>query len=110
MSNAICQGRECGVDLAEGRAFYCEDCAVVVWAFRPNADVPDEWFVIHEDYETLDGEQCGVCGGSFYRLVGSFSGGTPSVMCTNGEMADGPVEGCGDFKPVRQMYAHQVIF
>lgn len=115
-----CNYEECQVPLDEINSSnvypgYCLACAEEVVAFRPNAEVPEEWFFVTSDEdlpEPMDvpsSDQCGMCGNSFFRAEQRDALGVV-VTCVGGEYADGFIEGCGISRATRLMPTYQVIF
>lgn len=112
----VCPGCDCLLEGLESEAYpgHCIFCAEEVVAFRPNADVPEEWHFVTNDEDLpepveLSPAQCGMCGGSFYKAEHRGDLGVV-VTCINGSYADGDHEGCGVSRTTRLMPAYQVIF
>lgn len=96
---------------------YCQDCGDLVYAFRPNSQMPDEWFIVNtvEPYEKpiegvkVSGEQCEDCGLSEYE-VKVVARGEWAAVCT-GQNYDGDfLEGCGAEHPIRMKKGHLVVW
>ena len=113
-----CQNRRCNAEFAASERSkndtrYCDSCGELVWAFRPNSDKPDEWFVIADDKlvdgTKVSGDQCEGCGLSEYT-VRQRSALLWEAVC-EGQQWDGEViAGCNMGHPVRQKPAMNVIF
>lgn len=116
---STCRYEECQVPLDEINSSnvypgYCLACAEEVVAFRPNADMPEEWFFVTRDEdlpEAIDvpsSDQCGMCGNSFFQAKGTPAG--IIVTCVGGNYADDFIEGCGISRTTRLMPTYLVIF
>lgn len=118
---AKCANRDCGVGLvvanrSHDNPSWCAECGDLVWAFRPNQELPDDWFALSAvgrslpvEGEVVDGDQCDGCGLSQY-LIERRSKWTWVAVCA-GQVWDGErMEGCGAEHPVRQRKACEVIF
>lgn len=116
---ATCANPKCRCLLrAESRSAdntsYCSECGDFVWAFRPNRDLADEWFVVsEEDRPTVgaevSGEQCEGCGLSAYTI--EPDGRHAWVAVCSGMILEGVEHpGCGARHPVRRKMAKDVIF
>lgn len=96
---------------------YCETCGEEVVAFLPNGDKDDEWFFlvnkgsfVEDVFNVPNSDQCGECGGSFYRAYANDTAPGISVFCVEGDYGDGIIVGCGSAKPVSVMPTYKVIF
>lgn len=113
-----CQNRTCGSPFATTNRSvndtrYCHDCGELVWAFRPNRQRPDEWFVISDD-ELVDGavvigDQCEGCGLSAYTLR-QRSARLWVAVCEGQEWDGEVIAGCKMEHPVRQKMSMTVVF
>jgi hypothetical protein len=116
--SSSCANRECGIPFSirarsTNDVRYCENCADLVWAFRPNSDKPTEWFHISPDDlregVTVEGDQCEGCGLSAYT-VRRRSTRLWVAVCEGQEWDQEMIPGCRMEHPVRQKPAMSVIF
>jgi hypothetical protein len=85
----------------------------MVYAFRPNSELPDDWYIVSDGSEPTDGnfvsgDQCEGCGLSEYRIekIGKRSW---SASC-RGQFVDGDrIPGCGMQHPVRMKMRYLVV-
>lgn len=92
---------------------FCKNCGDLVYAFRPNLDLPDEWFAIGEgeptEAQAVSANQCGVCGLTGYILRQSDR--LTWVAVCSGQVYDGDVlDGCYTQHPVRMKRAGECIW
>lgn len=113
-----CANRDCGATLTPANrssddSTYCSTCGDLVYAFRPDQSVPDDWYLVSDGHKPIEGDyaeggQCELCALSRYRIVqrGSQSW---AARCT-GQWWDGDWhKGCGMEHPVRMKMRFLVI-
>ena len=116
---SVCANRTCKAQLgsenrSEDNPAFCAVCGDNVWAFRPDSEQPDDWFIVCEtsvpvEGLTVAGGQCGGCGLSEYR-IDKLDRWSWAAVCA-GQTWDGDfIEGCGTKHPIRTKLACEVIF
>lgn len=113
-----CQNRGCNTTFdirprSRENSSLCEYCGDLVWAFRPNSQKPDEWFVIPDedlvDGQVVDGDQCEGCGLSAYT-VRRRSSRLWVAVCEAQEWDGEVINGCLMEHPIRQKRGMDAIF
>jgi hypothetical protein len=116
---SVCANRDCKQQLTvENRSTdspsFCRICGDFVWAFRPDSEQPNDWYVVCQtttplEHLKVDGGQCPECGLSEYR-VEKLDRWTWVAVCAGQHWDGDDLEGCGTKYPVRQKAAYSVIF
>ncbi len=111
-----CADRGCGVVLShETRSAdnntFCKQHGDLVWAFRPNDRLPDEWFFVSEsepdEGQVVAGDQCDGCGLSEF-VVRRVNRNAWIARC-EGQSWDGDlIAGCGALHLVRRKMGREV--
>lgn len=91
---------------------YCRECGDFVWAFRPNSELPDDWYHVSDNTPvagtTVTGDQCETCGLNIYTI--EKDGRWAWVAVCAGQTIEGERrQGCGTRHPVRQKPRKDVI-
>lgn len=117
-ASSSCQNPACRRPLsADSRSHanykFCTECGDLVYAFRPDRDLPDDWYLVSdgskpEEGSVVSGGQCEDCALNEFRVV-QAARVTWDALCA-GQIADGSkVLGCGTLHPIRMKMRYQVI-
>lgn len=107
-----CANPNCDHELGNHRSqpnpTYCPTCGEMVWAFRPDSQRPDDWYLVGDDPEppvgtVVLGDQCEGCGLSEYLVTYRSDSRTEYVALCDGQHHDQEwMDGCGAQHPVRR--------
>lgn len=118
MTPSLCLNRACRATLAStGRASndqrYCPECGELVYAFRPDSQAPNDWFLVSDGSEPIEGNyvrggQCEGCALGEYR-VERRGRSTWEAVCRGQFVSGERVAGCGARHPIRMKMRHTVV-
>lgn len=120
MAPSVCANRQCAKhvlpeDRSKDDARYCSDCGDLVYAFRPDSQQSEDWYLVSDgdvpyQGQWLRGGPCEVCYLNEFLVDVSKSGPLYYEAVCRGQFVDGERRvGCQTRHPIRMKPRYEVI-